>query len=84
MLDPTCSPKVTEDIRTVLGYPEIEVNPSKRPIQCPNCGRDGHTEKQCPVPTMEKLFELFGARLFDNTPTAIEEKRKIILEYMEK
>ena len=26
MLDVTCTPQVTEEIKTVLGYPEIRVN----------------------------------------------------------
>jgi hypothetical protein len=52
-------------------------------MQCTNCGRDGHTEKNCPVPTMEELFGLFGTRLFDTSQPAMEEKNRIIRGYME-
>lgn len=81
-LDLTCTAKTTEEIRVVLGYPDINVNPKIRMNQCSNCGRDGHTLDQCKVPAMDKLFAMFGTSLFDTTPTAIDTKKRIIIDIL--
>ena len=75
-------PLTAETLKTQLGYPDIYVDTSKRKKQCPNCGCEGHDEKECKSPTMEKLFEAFGARAFDSSQPAIEEKMKIVNELL--
>ena len=75
-------PLTAETLKAQLGYPDIYVDVSKRQKQCPNCGNPDHDETTCPAPTMDKLFEAFGAKLYDSTPQAVQEKMKIIQDML--
>ena len=70
-------PLTPDTLKIQLGYPDIRVDPH-REKQCPNCGKPGHDEKTCTAPTMSKIFEAFGPKLYDSTPQAIKEKENII------
>ena len=80
---PHVQPLTPELLKQQLGYPDIYVKPEEREKVCPNCGMKGHDETECKVPTMEKLFEEFGPKLFDSSPNACDEKKRIIRKYFD-
>jgi hypothetical protein len=67
-----------ENIKRLLGYPDIYVRPGDRERQCPNCGRVGHSKAECQIPGMEPLLERFGPDCYDSSPVAVEAKKKIL------
>lgn len=75
------APNTYESISKVLGYPTIEVDPSKRGKQCANCGSHDHTCDSCNLPKMDQLLEMFGQNdCYDPTPNAVSKKKKIVAE----
>ena len=78
-------PSTYENTSQLLGHPKIEVNSELRGIQCSNCGAKNHTFKDCTLPNMDKLLDLFGNELcYDSSPAAVEKKNNIVKELFSK
>ena len=74
-------PPTYENTAQLLGHPKIEVNSESRGLQCSNCGAQNHSSRDCTLPSMDKLLDLFGKNLcYDSSPAAVEKKNNIVKE----
>jgi hypothetical protein len=73
-------PPTEENIKQILGYPDIVVDPLSREQQCTNCGISGHSRSECSIPNMEGLLERFGMNCYDASPASVEAKKRIVAD----
>ena len=67
-----------ENLNKLLKHPTITVNHTERPVECSNCGEEGHTREECKLPTMDRLLEMFGKDCYDTNHVSVENKQRIV------